>query len=118
MIRLIFIISLLILIFALVRLLFYILNKKYQIIKNIENSNLIKNNGRLELTGSEEEYWYKFPHYKILPSGKKINLSEYLTYKEYSHMDNLKLANFLNDLDYKLGKSEIINSNKSEITLE
>lgn len=109
MVRVIFIISLLILIFVLVRLLFYILIKKYhnQIIKNIESSNIIQTNGHLELKNSEEDYWYKFPHYKVLPSGKKINLSEYLTYKEYSHMDNVKLAYFLNELDSRLSKSEI-----------
>lgn len=116
MVRVIFIISLFILVFALVRLLFYVLIKKYQIIKNIESSNIIQTNGHLELKNSEEDYWYKFPHYKVLPSGKKINLSEYLTYKEYSHMDNVKLLHFLHDLDSRLSNSE--SSNKSEITLD
>lgn len=61
----------------------------------------------------DKYYWYNYPHYMILPSGRKINLPEYLTYEQYKYMDENSLASFLSRLDFRL----IEENNNNDIVL-
>ena len=63
---------------------------------------ITKNN----LEKTDLDYWYQKPHYFILPCGKKINLAEYLTYKEYKEIKSQQYSwtSWVNYMDSKFSK--------------
>lgn len=84
-----------------------IINKKKDII-----------NKKKDIKDIDEINWYSVPHYKFTPSGRKINMSEYLTYKEYITFskNHENMTRFLCHIDNMFDKQNIQNNTDYEIT--
>lgn len=67
-----------------------------------------KRNKKEHKSKTSLDYWYTHPHYVFLPSGKKIDISKYLTYEEYVNMSKEKLMVFLYRLDENFKKENNI----------
>ena len=66
------------------------------------NTHLVQKNGGLQPYKTDLDYWYEKPHWYILPNGKKINLSEYMTYEEYKSYSKEKIAQIALNIGKKL----------------
>lgn len=74
--------------------------------QNKENIYLMQKNGGLQPAKTDVDYWYEKPHWYVLPNGKKINLSEYMTYEEYKSYSKEKIAQFALSLGNRLENLE------------
>ena len=95
--RLVFIVFML---FALVYFLYIVIANA--VAQNRENTYLMQKNGGLQPSKTDVDYWYEKPHWYVLPNGKKINLSEYMTYEEYKSYSKQKIAQMMLEIANRL----------------